>query len=187
LRPFAKFTTEDHVDLTIDTFNKSRGRRRTMNGGGHFRNWIWDPWLLVSQMIAMQAVYYASIACWLMIYDWLTGSPLSLEPIFNYGSMYIRELGGKTIFVAFILNALTSAVGLWFVVGRAKLCLDFTATVHFWHLVAVWIYNRSFPLTISWWLLNVICVTLTTVLGEYLCMRSEMRAIPVSLGPRAEV
>jgi len=158
-----------------------------MNTGGHFRNWIWDPWLLISQIVAMQGIFYASIGFWLMIYSLLTSSSLSLEPIFHSEGLYIQEYGGKRLFIAFLLNALTSALGLWLVVGRAKLCLDFTATMHFWHLVIVWTYNRSFPLSLSWWLLNVICITLTTVLGEYLCMRSEMRAIPVSLGPKAEV
>lgn len=55
-----------------------------MNGGGHFRNWIWDPWLLISQILAMQSIFYASIGFWLMIYSLLTGTSLSLEPIFNY-------------------------------------------------------------------------------------------------------
>jgi len=158
-----------------------------MNAGGHFRNWIWDPWLLISQIAAMQGIFYTSIGFWLMVYGLLTSSPLSIEPIFHSEGLYLQEYGGKRIFIAFLLNALTSALGLYLVVGRAKLCLDFTATTYFWHLVIVWIYNRSFPFSLSWWLLNVICITLTTVLGEYLCMRSEMRAIPVSLGPKAEV
>jgi len=159
-----------------------------MNGvGGHFRNWIWDPWLLISQILAVQGIFYSSLCLWLIIYSLITDLPISLEALFSNNGPYVQEVGGKKIFLAFLLNALTSAVGLWIVVGRAKLCLDFAATAHFWHLILVWYYNQSFPLSISWWLLNIICITMTTVLGEYLCMRSEMRAIPVSLGPKAQV
>jgi hypothetical protein len=66
-----------------------------MNSGGHFRNWIWDPWLLSSQIIAMQSIFYASIALWLMVYDLLTGSTLTLEPIFDYD---VRKRGFFIIF-----------------------------------------------------------------------------------------
>ena len=38
------------------------------------------------------------------------------------------------------------------------------------------------PTAVSWWLAQIVCVALMTVLGEYLCMRTELKAIPVSIG-----
>lgn len=78
-------------------------------------------------------------------------------------------------------------MGLFIVVKRAKLCLDFSLTVHFYHLIICWIYNGSFAWSASWWVLQLICSAISTVLGEFLCMQQEMRAIPVGLGPKAEV
>lgn len=80
-----------------------------------------------------------------------------------------------------------SAIGLWYVVKRTKQCLDFTCTVHGFHLVACWAYNGYFPNTLTWWLVNVISVIIMTVFGEFLCLKTEMKAIPLAMGPRADV
>lgn len=89
--------------------------------------------------------------------------------------------------VAYLLNALTSAGGLWYVVQRTKLCWDFAATAHLAHLVVCWAYNGLFPHSLVWWLSCCISVIIMTVLGEFLCMRSELRAIPLSVGPKADL
>ena len=80
-----------------------------------------------------------------------------------------------------------SSAALWCVVQRTKLCLDFTCTVHFYHFIVCWIYNGTFPLTASWWLTNVLSIVFMTVLGEYLCMRTEMQAIPLSMGQKVDL
>ena len=82
---------------------------------------------------------------------------------------------------------LIRALGLWYVVKRTKLCLDFTCTVHFFHLLACWLFNSSFPNTLTWWLVNTVDIVIMTVLGEFLCMRTELKAIPLSMGPRADL
>lgn len=79
-----------------------------------------------------------------------------------------------------------SAAGLWFIVKRTKLCLDFAFTVHFVHFCCCWIYSGHIPQTLSWWIINVIGLALMTVCGEFLCMRSEMKAIPL-LGPKTDL
>ena len=37
------------------------------------------------------------------------------------------------------------------------------------------------PIVFSWWVINTVCVALMCVSGEFLCMRTELRAIPVSM------
>lgn len=74
-----------------------------------------------------------------------------------------------------------SAVAIWYIVQRAKLCLDFAVTTHFLHFLGCWIFNRHIPQTLPWWILNVIGCALMTVCGEFLCMRTEMKAIPLSM------
>lgn len=80
-----------------------------------------------------------------------------------------------------------SALGLWFFIRRGKQCLDFTVTVHFFHMIGCWIYNAHLPAALSWWLVNVACMALMAVIGEYLCMRTELRAIPVNSGPKSNL
>lgn len=82
---------------------------------------------------------------------------------------------------------LNSALGLWFFIRRGKQCLDFTVTVHFFHMIGCWVYNSHLPASLSWWLVNVACMALMAVIGEYLCMQTELRAIPVNTGPKSNL
>ena len=59
-------------------------------------------------------------------------------------------------------------------------CLDFAATAHLIHLVFCSIY-AGFPKSWTWWLLNLACMALMAVMGEFVCMRAELKAIPVSV------
>lgn len=76
---------------------------------------------------------------------------------------------------------------LWYIVERTKQCMDFSCTWHFIHLIVCWFYNGHFPTTFSWWALNVACATLMCVCGEFLCLRTELAAIPLSLGPKTDL
>ncbi len=80
-----------------------------------------------------------------------------------------------------------SAASLWAIVQRTKLCLDFSATAYFLHLVASLIYNSAWPSTASWWVLQSSCITITCVLAEFLCMRSEMKSIPLGMSARVDL
>lgn len=88
---------------------------------------------------------------------------------------------------SFLCHCSCSALGLWFFIRRGKQCLDFTVTVHFFHMIGCWIYNAHLPVALSWWLVNIACMALMAVIGEYLCMRTELRAIPVNTGPKSNL
>ncbi|XP_070575330.1 protein SYS1 homolog isoform X2 [Ptychodera flava] len=154
---------------------------------GSFRTNVWDPGLIISQMFAMQTVYYFFLGLWLVLVDLISSRTRSVDQLFNFEDLEFKSFNGKLIMIAFVLNSLTGAGGLWLIVQRTRQCLDFAATVHFYHLIICWVYNGSFPLTLSWWLVNIVCLALMTVLGEFLCMRSEMAAIPVSVGPKVDL
>jgi len=154
---------------------------------GHFRTSVWDPPLLVAQIIAVQCLFYVGAGAMLMILDVITGQSVSLDQLFAYDVLHVKDAKGRCIVGAFILNSLFSAIALWFIVQRAKLCLDFSGTVHFYHMLCCWGYNGGVPSTISWWLLNAVCVTVMCVCGEFLCIRTEMKAIPLSMGAKADV
>ncbi|XP_061429351.1 protein SYS1 homolog [Lethenteron reissneri] len=154
---------------------------------GHFRSYAWDPVLIVSQMALMQCVFYGFLCLWLALIDVLVQANRTLDQIFSYQVLEFSTAHGRVPLIAFVLNALTCALGLWLFVRRGKQCLDFTVTTHFFHMLACWAYNASFPSALTWWLVNLVCVALMAVIGEYLCMRSELMAIPVSIGPKADL
>ncbi|XP_022107521.1 protein SYS1 homolog [Acanthaster planci] len=154
---------------------------------GSFRSHVWDPVLLISQIVSMQCTFYVCYGFWLVLIDLILDNPRVLDQVFKYECLEFGSSKGRTIVAVYVLNSLTCALGLWVAVGRAKQCTDFALTVHMLHLVACWAYNRQFPHTLSWWLVNIVCVALMTVLGEFLCMRSEMKAIPLSTAARSDL
>jgi len=155
-----------------------------------FRSSVWDPWLLISQILAVQSVFYVTFGAWIAVMDYIGGSYHSLDQLFGYEALQVKQFHGRLIMMAYVLNALTGALGLWYVVKRTKLCLDFAATVHIFHLVTCWMYNTHFPTSLSWWLSNVVSIIIMTVVGEFLCMRTDMQEIPLGgalRGPKADL
>jgi hypothetical protein len=72
-----------------------------------------------------------------------------------------------------------SAGYLTLIVERAKKCLDFAFTSHFIHLVACTAFE-AFPGNWEWWILQLASLIIMAVVGEYLCMRRELREIRLS-------
>ncbi|XP_007882582.1 protein SYS1 homolog [Callorhinchus milii] len=154
---------------------------------GHFRSYVWDPVLIISQIVLMQCIYYSFLGIWLALVDSLVHNNRSLDQVFSYEVLGFSTAQGRLSMMAFVLNSLTCALGLWYFIRRGKQCLDFTVTVHIFHLVACCFYNWHFPTVLSWWLVNIVCIALMAVIGEYLCMRTELRAIPVNTGPKSNL
>ncbi|XP_005105588.1 protein SYS1 homolog [Aplysia californica] len=157
------------------------------NMAGQFRSFQWDPVLIIAQIISMISLWYFSLGMWVFVLDVIGKFDLSTEQIFTQSDLGLFEDSGRTNIIAYALNSLTVSFLLWGVVGRTKQCLDFTATVHVFHFLACWYSYGFVPITFWWWVTNVGCVALTTVMAEFLCMRSEMKAIPVGMGPKVDL
>lgn len=155
---------------------------------GQFRSNVWDPVLIIGQIISMQCQFIVTLGLWIHILNLISGYHTTIGQLFTQGDKGLFTEGpGKASTMAFALNCLTSALGLWMIVGRTKQCLDFAVTVHFINFVICWIYNGHISLAFSWWMLNVVGVTLMTVIGEFLCMRTEIKAIPLAVGPKVDL
>lgn len=50
----------------------------------NFRSYIWDPVLIVSQILLMQCIYYSFLGLWLAGMDSLIQTSRSLDQIFSY-------------------------------------------------------------------------------------------------------
>ncbi|XP_014661887.1 PREDICTED: protein SYS1 homolog [Priapulus caudatus] len=154
---------------------------------GQFRSYKWDPICIISQIIAMQCLFYTSLSIWIVMMNVIVHNNSSLDQIFSYRILRYNELNGRLLMIAFVLNSSTCALGLWYIVQRTKQCLDYSTTVHVVHFLLCWCYNYQMPNTVAWWLLNLVCLILMTVTGEFLCMRTELKAIPVYLGGRVDL
>jgi len=135
----------------------------------------------------MQCVFYVGIGFTVALVDYVFGTHRSLEHIFSFQLLQFRGTHGKLLMVASVLNALIGGVGLWHIVRRTKQCWDFTTTIYVIHLLICWCVSGSFPNTVSWWFISVACGVIMTVFGEYLCMRTELKAIPLVAGSKVDL
>ncbi|XP_020839746.1 protein SYS1 homolog isoform X2 [Phascolarctos cinereus] len=74
---------------------------------GQFRSYVWDPILIVSQIVLMQNVYYGSLGLWLALVDSLVQSSPTLDQMFSPEILGFSTAPGRLSMMAFILNALT--------------------------------------------------------------------------------
>ncbi|KAK4475259.1 hypothetical protein MN116_000780 [Schistosoma mekongi] len=145
-----------------------------------FRSTVWDPVLIISQIIFMQCAFYisASSISGLLLITFSHDLP-TLDMIFNDTKIHFPDSIGICLFIGFLLTPLLCSICLWHIVKRSKQCLDFACTIHFWHFIFCIIYSRHFPQSILWWIVNIISIIIMTVMGEFLCMRTEMADIPL--------
>ena len=59
---------------------------------------------------------------------------------------------------------------------RAKRVLDFTVTLHLYHLFFTILYS-GFPTYWIWWVSMFVSLLTMTLLGEYFCMQRELQEI----------
>lgn len=60
-----------------------RGRAPRAGMAGQFRSYVWDPVLILSQIVLMQNVYYGSLGLWLALVDGLLRGSPSLDQMFD--------------------------------------------------------------------------------------------------------
>ena len=137
---------------------------------------IFDPRLVVAQIVAMQCLSYLSLSWFVWLFHELFATPFDLAQMFDYRAIEFDSLSGIAAMGSFLINAVAVGVEMSFVVERAKKCLDFAATVVFFHFIACW-NAAGFPFDWKWWILNILCLVISSVCGEYLCMKKELQEI----------
>ncbi|KAM1714505.1 hypothetical protein ACFX11_025360 [Malus domestica] len=140
---------------------------------------VWDPWLIVVQIVCLQCLYYLTLGFFLSILVGTRVSRMSLVYFFDYATLTISTVTGWCVIGSYLLSALAGAGYLLLLIERAKKCLDFSATLYIVHLFICIAYG-GWPSSMTWWVVNVTGVAVMALLGEYLCIRRELREIPIT-------
>ncbi|XP_023730402.1 uncharacterized protein LOC111878124 isoform X2 [Lactuca sativa] len=140
---------------------------------------VWDPWLIVAQIVCIQCLYYLTLGFFMAILVGTRVSMMSLVYFFDYATISISTVTGWCVIASFILSSVAGAGFLLYLIERAKKCLDFSATLYIIHLFICIIYG-GWPTSITWWIVNGTGLALMALLGEYLCIKRELREIPIS-------
>merc|ERR1711931_244261 len=153
--------------------------------GGNFRSYIWDPFLIISQILAMQGFYYTTFGIILSVLFLLTPESPNLSHLLDPEHMSLINLENTLVVIASSINSFAVSLALCIVVQRAKLCLDFTCTIHLLNMLLGWAYYGRL-MTFSSFIIQIICISIAAVFGEYLCFKYEMKPISL-LGNRADL
>ncbi|KAL2932462.1 Protein SYS1-like protein [Bienertia sinuspersici] len=165
---------------------------------------VWDPWLIVAQIVCLQCLYYVTLG---LVFALLVGtrvSRMSLFYFFDFAAVSASTVTGWCVIASFLLTSIAGRVQqrwskvlrfdaveyfgwvpsqragyLLYVVERAKKCLDFSATICIIHLFICVVYG-GWPSSFTWWTVNVGGLAIMALLGEYLCIRRELREIPIT-------
>jgi protein SYS1 len=141
---------------------------------------VFDPQLIVAQIILLQGLSYLTIILFLFLFHEMLGTrsdTLTLHHVLSRSAL--DETGAFLYAFVNILNGFFIGVYLSFIVERAKKCLDFASTLYFFHFMITWWYD-GFPWGWQWWVLNIVALVCAAVSGEWLCMRRELREIKTS-------
>jgi len=138
---------------------------------------VWDPTLIISQIAVLQSLFYMSLGCCCYFIDAIFNENITLAQIFSYKYVTFGSPIGWSTILAYVVSSITIAIGLVKIVERARKCLDFVTTIHFIHLIVCIIYG-GFPRWM-WWIINIFTIAMTAVLGEYLCLRNDLKEIPL--------
>ncbi|KAF9583058.1 hypothetical protein BGW38_010337 [Lunasporangiospora selenospora] len=148
--------------------------------GTVFRATQWDPTLILSQIVCLQAIWYVSISTIVFTLFKFSGTDITLDAILNYREIRADNAQGMLLSLAWLLNSLVGVYLLLKIVTRARLVLDFSLTLLLYHVVLTTLYSDHVPSTFLWWALNGTTCGIMIFGGEYVCMQQEME--PIVLG-----
>ncbi|XP_044495205.1 protein SYS1 homolog [Mangifera indica] len=140
---------------------------------------VWDPWLIVAQIVCLQCLYYISLGLSISILVGTRVSRMSLVYFFDFATITASTLTGWCVIASILLTSIAGAGFMLHIVERAKKCLDFSATLYIIHLFICIIYG-GWPSSITWWAVNGTGLAVMALLGEYLCIRRELLEIPIT-------
>ncbi|CAL5373645.1 unnamed protein product [Camellia sinensis] len=142
---------------------------------------VWDPYLIVAQIVCLQCLYYLTLGVFMGILVGTRVSRMSLVYFFDYATVTASTITGWCVIAAFVLSSFSGhrAVYMLYFIERSKKCLDFSATLYIIHLFVCIIYG-GWPSSITWWVVNGSGVAVMVLLGERLCKKRELREIPIA-------
>lgn len=135
------------------------------------------PSRLILMILYMQGVHTLVLGLAAFTLFALVGLDFYPAAVFSPQLVSTSDGGGWALIFASVIASIGTAVGLAYIVERAKKALDFVFTVYFWYAVACGVLGDGF--SAAWWVVNLLCLIVATALGEFLCLRREMQDISV--------
>lgn len=133
------------------------------------------PKRLFKQIVLLQIIYYAIATILICFADIVGGMPVSPELIFSWEPVRFDTSNGWILALLWLLDTFFSVLAMTFIVGRSKLALDFTLTLHGINIIVAWLASGRFPSSPLWWCLQLVSVVLMVSLGTWTSQWRELR------------
>jgi len=135
-----------------------------------------DPVLITSQISLTIGIFYMLFIFFTITFDSVFGLKLHIDQILNFEAFYFdSRYGLVTLFSYFFTNLIMIAVYI-FSIEKANKILDYVMTNFFCYLILTTL-NSRFTTSILWWLINLVFLSVVTLVSEYLCLRIEQKEI----------
>ncbi len=155
----------------IDFVNK---KYKALSGfDQHFSNRS-SPSRLILQIVTLQFFYYLTAFILFFITASLIGQPFDAKWLFSWRVITVGTSLGITLIMLWLFDSLISVIFIMLVIGRSKLAWDFAVTVHVINLMFAWLYD-GFPMSLTWWLLQITSACIMVGLGTYSTRWKELR------------
>ncbi|KAK0611479.1 integral membrane protein S linking to the trans Golgi network-domain-containing protein [Immersiella caudata] len=140
-----------------------------------------QPLKILSQIAALQTLYYTTALILLLFTSLVAGTHFSLDLILGWSSARgDTTQGWITCFIWILDGGLFMAAAIVLLIGRSKLVLDFTLSLHAIHLIITTLYTGSLPSNTAWWLSMGGASTICILLATWGCRYRELK--PISFG-----
>lgn len=64
---------------------------------------IWDPWLIISQIVVLQCSFYLLVGAWLILFSYVFGSAIDLAHLLNPKALCVEYAEGWPSVFAYLL------------------------------------------------------------------------------------
>ena len=133
------------------------------------------PKRLFYQIILLQVVYYILGLIFIAFYYIVSGNPFTFEVVFSWEPVRLDTTIGWTLSLLWLLDTFFSVLAMTVIVGRSKLAVDFTLTLHGINIIVAWLVSGKFPTSLLWWGVQACSVLLMSSLGTWTSQWRELR------------
>ncbi|KAK4192302.1 integral membrane protein S linking to the trans Golgi network-domain-containing protein [Podospora australis] len=139
------------------------------------------PLKILSQILALQALYYIAAFILLLFTTLVAGTKFSLDLVFGWAFVRGDTTQGWLMgFIWMLDGGLLMGIAITLLIARSKLVLDFSLSLHLIHLIIVSLYTGELPKHTAWWLSMLASSGICIALGTWGCQWRELR--PISFG-----
>ncbi|KAK4098721.1 hypothetical protein N658DRAFT_431514 [Parathielavia hyrcaniae] len=139
------------------------------------------PLKILSQIAALQGLYYASALVLMLFTALVAGTKFSLDLVFGWDAVRGDTTQGWLMGFIWILDGgLLMAVAIVVLIGRSKLVLDFALSLHAIHLAVVTLYSGQLPRHTAWWFSMALASAVSVAMGTWGCRYRQLQ--PLSFG-----